>query len=127
LNRVPAGDPYAADAEAIIRGPTGDALIVRLFPLPSPSRRATAVLTIQRSAPTHDDRWAACNLTNAERRVAELLAKGHAPREICDTLCITENTLKTHRARIYAKLGIDSQAKLAALAAGGHFTNIDTP
>ncbi len=60
--------------------------------------------------------WAARGLTPAERRIAERLARGETPREICEALCVSGNTLKTHRARIYAKLGVDSQAKLASLA-----------
>jgi DNA-binding CsgD family transcriptional regulator len=74
----------------------------------------SAVAVIRDVAPRATEAaWTARGLTPAESRIAERLAAGETPGEICSRLGITMNTLKTHRLRVYAKLEIDTQAKLA--------------
>jgi len=51
-------------------------------------------------------------LTKAESRVAILLAKGTKPDQVCKALGISNNTLKTHRKRIYQKIRVSTQAQL---------------
>jgi len=53
-------------------------------------------------------------LSEAERRVAELVAAGRTNREVAAALYLTERTVESHLTRIYAKLGIRSRTALAA-------------
>jgi pimeloyl-ACP methyl ester carboxylesterase/DNA-binding CsgD family transcriptional regulator len=57
--------------------------------------------------------WAA--LTDAERRVADLVAGGLANREVAERLYLSRYTVETHLKHVYAKLGVSSRAELAAL------------
>jgi DNA-binding CsgD family transcriptional regulator len=52
-------------------------------------------------------------LTSAERRVADLVAKGRTNSEVAATLFLTERTVASHLSRIYAKLGVRSRTELA--------------
>jgi DNA-binding CsgD family transcriptional regulator len=56
-------------------------------------------------------------LTEREREVAVLIARGHSNRAIAATLFISEETVVTHIKHIFAKLGCDSRARVAAWAA----------
>jgi len=51
-------------------------------------------------------------LTNREKEIAILLIKNLTRNEICDTLNISINTLKTHIRHIYKKLDVTSKANL---------------
>ncbi len=55
-------------------------------------------------------------LSNREREVFQLIAEGHTTRQVADTLCVSISTIKTHRAKIMEKLGIDTQVKLVHFA-----------
>lgn len=58
-------------------------------------------------------------LTESERRVAELVAGGGTNREVAARLVVSERTVATHLTHIYAKLGLRSRTELArALPAG---------
>jgi len=52
-------------------------------------------------------------LTEAERRVAELAAEGHRNKEIATRLFVTVRTVETTLARAYRKLGVRSRTELA--------------
>jgi DNA-binding CsgD family transcriptional regulator len=54
-------------------------------------------------------------LTPAECRVSLLLADGHAPKEIADSLGVTANTVKSHLSSIYNKTDTSRQSQLAHL------------
>jgi DNA-binding NarL/FixJ family response regulator len=55
-------------------------------------------------------------LTPREREILQLLAEGRKNREVSKSLNISVKTAETHRARIMAKLGIDSVADLVRYA-----------
>ena len=52
-------------------------------------------------------------LTEAERRIAGLVAEGRTNREVAAALFLTEHTVGTVLSRIYRKLGVRSRAELA--------------
>jgi DNA-binding CsgD family transcriptional regulator len=53
------------------------------------------------------------SLTEAERRVAYLIAGGHTNKATAKSLGISINTVGTHLRSIYAKLGVQSRVQLA--------------
>ena len=55
-------------------------------------------------------------LTNREREVFQLIAEGHATRDIAELLFVSVSTIKTHRAKIMEKLGANSAVQLAHVA-----------
>ena len=55
-------------------------------------------------------------LTDAERRVAHLVAEGLANREVAERLFLSRYTVETHLKHAFAKLGVSSRTELAALA-----------
>jgi DNA-binding CsgD family transcriptional regulator len=57
---------------------------------------------------------AAGELTPAERRIAELVARGRSNREVADALFLSPKTVEAGLTRIYRKLGLRSRAALAA-------------
>ncbi|MGH8905409.1 MAG: response regulator transcription factor [Egibacteraceae bacterium] len=57
------------------------------------------------------------SLTERERQVAELAARGYTAQRIADRLHISARTVETHLARIYAKLGATSKQDLIHRAA----------
>ncbi|MCS7006985.1 MAG: AAA family ATPase [Gaiellaceae bacterium] len=56
---------------------------------------------------------ATSELTETERRVAELVAEGLSNKEVAARLFVTPRTVEAHLTRIYAKLGLRSRAELA--------------
>ena len=58
-------------------------------------------------------------LTPRERQIAALASGGHSDLAIAGELHISTRTVQTHLAHIYAKLGINRRADLAAHLAGG--------
>ena len=55
-------------------------------------------------------------LSNREREVFQLIAEGHSTRQIADMLYVSISTIKSHRAKIMEKLGIESAVKLVHFA-----------
>jgi DNA-binding CsgD family transcriptional regulator len=56
-------------------------------------------------------------LTEAERRIANLVAEGRTNREVADALFLTVHSVETALTRVYRKLGVRSRAELAHLLA----------
>jgi DNA-binding CsgD family transcriptional regulator len=51
-------------------------------------------------------------LSKAELRVAVLVARGHSNREIAAGLFLSVNTIKSHVARSFGRLGVRTRAQL---------------
>jgi pimeloyl-ACP methyl ester carboxylesterase/DNA-binding CsgD family transcriptional regulator len=77
-----------------------------------PGERSAAVPAARTRRPATG--WEA--LTDAERRVAELVAGGLANREVAERLFLSRYTVETHLKHVFAKLGVSSRAELAAVA-----------
>ena len=58
-------------------------------------------------------------LTEREREVFGLLARGRNARYIQETLVVSYNTVKTHVSHVYAKLGVHSQQELIDVVESG--------
>src|SRR6266516_5659154 len=61
-------------------------------------------------------------LTPRERQVLEHIVSGELNKQIAGHLGITQRTVKAHRARLMAKMKVDSAAKLVCLANRGGIT-----
>jgi DNA-binding NarL/FixJ family response regulator len=57
-------------------------------------------------------------VTHRERQVLKLIAEGHSSKFIAEYLCISANTVKTHRSNLIAKLDLHNAAELTAFAIG---------
>jgi DNA-binding NarL/FixJ family response regulator len=97
----------------------GDAVIA-----PSSTRRLlehlVQVLPASENGPDDPARHAVAELTDREREVLVLMARGRSNTEIGADLFVAEATVKTHVGRILAKLGVRDrvQAVVAAYEAG---------
>jgi DNA-binding NarL/FixJ family response regulator len=58
-------------------------------------------------------------LSQREREVAALVAKGHTSRQIAADLFVSAKTVESHLGHIFTKLGVSSRAAVAALAGAG--------
>jgi DNA-binding NarL/FixJ family response regulator len=76
-------------------------LVERFAALPEPGRRATARLD---------------ELTLRERDVLDLVARGLSNAEIAERLVVADATVKTHVARVLAKLGVRDRIQAVVLA-----------
>lgn len=54
-------------------------------------------------------------LTERECRIAQMILRGHSTRSLAQCLGVTEDTIKSHRKKIYAKLDIGTQSQLFSL------------
>jgi DNA-binding CsgD family transcriptional regulator len=75
-------------------------------PLWAEQTRAELARIGGRSA-SHDE------LTEAERRIAELVAEGRTNRDVAVALFLTEHSVETALSRIYRKVGVRSRTELA--------------
>jgi two-component system response regulator NreC len=65
-------------------------------------------------------------LTDREREVLQLIAEGHSSREIAERLCISEKTVRTHRANLMGKLDLHSTAELTQYAIHKGLVSLDS-
>lgn len=103
--------PTAKMLEAIRTIYQGDAVIA-----PSTTRRlvdrlATESIRLHASKPEVLD-----DLTDREREVFYLIARGLTNTEIADRLYVAEATVKTHVTRIFAKLGVRDRVQAVVIA-----------
>jgi DNA-binding NarL/FixJ family response regulator len=56
-------------------------------------------------------------LTQREQQVLRLLCTGHSNKLMARTLSLSENTVKTHVASVFAKLGVNRRAQVQDVAA----------
>jgi DNA-binding NarL/FixJ family response regulator len=54
-------------------------------------------------------------LSDRQQQVATLLLKGLSNKEIANTLCVSEGTIKCHLHGIYEKLGVQSRIELVLM------------
>jgi DNA-binding NarL/FixJ family response regulator len=88
----------------------GEALLA-----PSVTRRLIAHFT-NNSMPAVRAPWAIAELTDREREVLTLIARGLSNAELAAALYVTVPTAKTHVSRILAKLGARDRTQLVILA-----------
>ena len=73
------------------------------------TRERVVVREVQVPAPAEfvrdEARVQSLGITARELEVLNLIAAGHATREIADLLHVSENTVKTHSSRVFDKLG----------------------
>jgi DNA-binding CsgD family transcriptional regulator len=55
------------------------------------------------------------SLSDSERRVADLVARGHSNKEIGERLYMSHRTVGSHLYHIFPKLGLRSRVELARL------------
>ncbi|MCU1456596.1 MAG: regulatory protein LuxR [Actinomycetia bacterium] len=55
------------------------------------------------------------SLSESERRVADLVARGHSNKEIAERLHMSHRTVGSHLYHIFPKLGLRSRVQLARL------------
>jgi len=65
-------------------------------------------------------------LTGREREVLQLIAEGHSSREIAERLCISEKTVRTHRANLMHKLDLHGIAELTQYAVRKGLISLDS-
>jgi DNA-binding CsgD family transcriptional regulator/FtsH-binding integral membrane protein len=79
----------------------------------------TGAYQSQEDAPTLRQRWEGIaqhhQLTAREAEIFMLVCEGHSRPYIAEHLFISENTVKAHLKRIYAKLGVHSKSELERL------------
>ncbi|SEJ62257.1 response regulator [Demequina mangrovi] len=86
----------------------GDAVIA-----PSSTRR---LLTRMAALPDPVDDARLADLTDREREVLLLMARGMSNQEICASLFLAEPTVKTHVGRVLAKLGARDRVQAVVIA-----------
>lgn len=59
-------------------------------------------------------------ITARELEVLEQIASGLSNREIAERLYVSENTVKTHSARVFAKLNVKRRTQALQLAKEAH-------
>ena len=52
------------------------------------------------------------NLTNREKEVLKFILEDAKRKDIAETLCVTENTIKKHTTNIYTKIGVTNRKEL---------------
>ena len=55
------------------------------------------------------------SLSESERRLADLVARGHSNKEIAEQLYMSHRTVGSHLYRIFPKLGLRSRVELARI------------
>jgi DNA-binding NarL/FixJ family response regulator len=103
-----------APADELVRAvrvvAAGDALLA-----PSITRRMIADLVSRHAAPRRPADELA-RLTPRETEVLELLARGMSNAEIAAVLFVSEETVKTHVGKVFAKLGLRDRAQAVVMA-----------
>lgn len=100
----------AGALDFLVKPPEAEALIAILE---RASRLHAERLAIRRDLKRAEADWS--QLTDAEARTASLIAKGLPNRQIADVLDVTEDTVRSRRASIYAKLDVCNAVELSEL------------
>jgi DNA-binding NarL/FixJ family response regulator len=83
---------------------------------PSATRRLVATFARRQPSTVADTLGGVAELTEREREVLLLVARGLSNREIASTLRVTEHTAKTHVAHILGKLGLRGRVQAVVYA-----------
>lgn len=86
----------------------------KTFMSPSIAKKIEASLLSPYKKSSREERYN--TLSNREREVFQLIAEGFSTRQITEKLFISTSTVKSHRAKIMEKLGVDSPTHLVRLA-----------
>jgi two-component system, NarL family, response regulator NreC len=81
---------------------------------PTISKKVEASLLSPYKNSSKEERYE--NLSNREREVFQLIAEGFSAKQIAEMLFISISTVKSHRAKIMEKLGVDSPTHLVRIA-----------
>lgn len=87
---------------------------LRVEAAPGDDRGAVSVVLTPERRPVPPELPAAWPMTQAERRVLELLVRGLSNREIATELHLSVNTVQTHLSHAYEKLGVQNRSQLLA-------------
>ncbi len=98
-----------------------DDYIVKPFMLPNLLARMEAVLRRSKPKSPKIQNTAVNNLTNKEKEVLSMLAKGASNKEIADKMVVKEVTIKTHLNSIYKKLNVTGRTQAILLAVNMKF------
>lgn len=93
-----------------------DDYIVKPFMLPNLLARMEAVLRRSKPKSANVQTSALSSLTNKEKEVLSMLAKGASNKEIADKMVVKEVTIKTHLNSIYKKLNVTGRTQAILLA-----------
>lgn len=94
---------------------TGEHLITKSFRLPEP--QDGAVTLVFNSSGERVNKLPAWNvLSRREQEIAELVSQGLSTKQIAEQAFISENTVKQHLKRIFAKIDVHNRAELVQLA-----------
>jgi DNA-binding NarL/FixJ family response regulator len=103
----------AANGEALLQPDIASKVFSTLLSTPP----ATSASASAKSANTSSDSMAYVeNLTEREREILTLVAKGASNRQIGELLFITEGTVKNHMSNILSKLGLRDRTQAALYA-----------
>lgn len=85
-----------------------------------PAAVATDVVAALLEAERHGDRLRA--LTAKEHEVLRHLVAGHSAARTAELMLVSTNTVRSHRTRLFAKLGVHASHEAAAVARGAGLT-----
>lgn len=93
-----------------------DDYIVKPFMLPNLLARMEAVMRRSRPKGGNVKKFNIENLTNKEKEVLSMLAKGASNKEIAENMVVKEVTVKTHLNSIYKKLNVTGRTQAILVA-----------
>ena len=110
--------PSASGGEATVTSPAPIRNAPRAARRAAPVRVAPpdATGTLPLSSSAAGAAGNASELSQREREVLHWLAQGLSNKEIARTLSLSENTVKTHLANVYAKLGVGRRTEALKVA-----------
>jgi DNA-binding NarL/FixJ family response regulator len=83
-----------------------------------PAAALTGLVDFITSGPTEPVRTGPDRLSEREQEVLDLVAEGMSNRQIADSLCVAESTVRSHVHNILSKLNLTNRVQAAAFALG---------
>jgi DNA-binding CsgD family transcriptional regulator len=112
----------AAAATAQVRARTGQWVVARASVLgEGPAARVAVLLEAARPPELAPLIAAAYGLTDRERRITELIARGHSTNAIADRLHLSAYTVQDHLKSVFGKSGATSRGDLVARLFFNHY------